>query len=779
MAPTCTKDGIDWFTCTECGSLFSVTVPATGHKDVEPAQTKVTKEPTCTEEGELTHYGCANCDVESWTTVIEKVPHTYGDVEVQEPTCTENRKNIRTCTVCGHVEETEEEGTALGHIYTEQDVNLLPSCTEPGTSGTANVCDRCGDIEEGTLDNVVELPVLDHQAWLEANQEAYFYTVEYDENDNVIAVTVNDAIEEGRTENYMSEIEDENGTLGSLSTDYTAATCTADGHIAVVCNECGAKIEQVIPALGHDVQILEAQQAGQTIHDCTKADSILFGCVREGCNYMYNQAFEPADEHTFIKDANIVGYKQRKAADSEPVSYPFEEIATCHDYYVTVECDVDFCDVTHDFLVEGTGEHNANGDYIIYVEPTCTETGRELYNCAECGYYQDVTVEALGHTELAFVKVLVEPTCTEAGVRLVECTREGCDYTEEQAIPALGHHWVVTSTEADCLKGIVGRTIRTCSQCGASEVLEENAGHKVGTLVAHKDATCTEDGSESYWCSICHRLVTETIEALDHDWEEVNTIPATCATGKESGTIHEFECTRCDAEKSEVDDDMPAGHTMYSEVDGLNHFVIKTLPTCESTGLASYVCSVCGELIEDLELPAISHNTEVTFNEETGAYELTCVTLEKTETGRLKDLLMNAGYEEMVADAVIAQMTQGSSANFAGIGCDYVEAIEIRNTEYTITGSGNRGKIELKEGCQPIKGGVAYVRITWRYTQANGDTVSFVATRTVDDEGTFKLSGLSVPSGWTCDFIYAEVVSNPDADELGFGEYATYGSAAL
>ena len=140
---------------------------------------------------------------------------------------------------------------------------------------------------------------------------------------------------------------------------------------------------------------------------------------------------------------------------------------------------------------------------------------------------------------------------------------------------------------------------------------------------------------------------------------------------------------------------------------------------------------------------------------------------------------MNAGYEEMVADAVIAQMTQGSSANFAGIGCDYVEAIEIRNTEYTITGSGNRGKIELKEGCQPIKGGVAYVRITWRYTQANGDTVSFVATRTVDDEGTFKLSGLSVPSGWTCDFIYAEVVSNPDADELGFGEYATYGSAAL
>ena len=104
--------------------------------------------------------------------------------------------------------------------------------------------------------------------------------------------------------------------------------------------------------------------------------------------------------------------------------------------------------------------------------------------------------------------------------------------------------WVGACVGPDCLKGIVGRTIRTCSQCGASEVLEENAGHKVGTLVAHKDATCTEDGSESYWCSICHSMVTETIKALGHDWEEVNVIPATCATGKESGTIHEFECTR-------------------------------------------------------------------------------------------------------------------------------------------------------------------------------------------------------------------------------------------
>ena len=130
-------------------------------------------------------------------------------------------------------------------------------------------------------------------------------------------------------------------------------------------------------------------------------------------------------------------------------------------------------------------------------------------------------------------------------------------------------------------------------------------------IVAHKDPTCTEEGSISYWCDNCHKLVTETTPALNHEqdgvstWEEIDTTPATCEPGKESGTIHKYECTLCGETKTEVDDDMPEGHTMFNEEGELNRFVVKVLPTCEASGVASYVCSVCGTLIEDYELALI------------------------------------------------------------------------------------------------------------------------------------------------------------------------------
>ncbi len=529
-------------------------------------------------------------------------------------------------------------------------------------------------------------------------------------------------------------------------------------------------------------------EEGSLVLDCTKPNSILFEC--EYCGERFNQAFEPADEHTFIEGVNIVGYKQKKAYDSDYVEYgadEFDRIATCSDYYVIVECDIWFCGATHEYLVEGTGKHEAE-KYLIDVAPTCTEPGRKLYNCKYCGYYQDVTVPATGHSDpMEYVKTLVEPTCTTAGVRLVKCTNEGCDYTEEQPIPALGHHWVYSTTEADCQKGIVGRKTRRCVICGAEEVVDEWTGHVLADpddIVAHKDPTCTEEGSISYWCDNCHKLVTETTPALNHEqdgvsmWTEIEKIDATCKPGKESGTIHKYECKLCGETKTEVDDDMPEGHTMFDDKGELNRFVVKVLPTCEASGVASYVCSVCGTLIEDYELAPISHNTDVTFNEETGAYEITCLPLLSTDIGRLHELLVNAGYDEKVAKAVVDMMARTGSEYFAGIGCDYVESIEVVNTEYTVTSEGNRGYIELVENAMPLKS-EPYVRITWRYTQANGDSVSFVICRSVDEDGSFKLSGLSVPSGWICDFIYAEVVSNPDADELNMGSYAIYGSAVL
>ena len=82
----------------------------------------------------------------------------------------------------------------------------------------------------------------------------------------------------------------------------------------------------------------------------------------------------------------------------------------------------------------------------------------------------------------------------------------------------------------------------------------------------------------------------------------------------------------------------------------------------------------------------------------------------------------------------------------------------------------------------------AYVRITWRYELANGDTVGFKACLPVTvvenanngcKIGTFKPSGLTAPYGSTLIDCFVEVVADADADLKPMGSYATYGSDEL
>ena len=71
---------------------------------------KVTKEATCKEEGEITYTCIAtneDCDKKTYTEVIPKLAHTYGEWEVvKEATTTDTGLNSHKCKVCGY-EETQ------------------------------------------------------------------------------------------------------------------------------------------------------------------------------------------------------------------------------------------------------------------------------------------------------------------------------------------------------------------------------------------------------------------------------------------------------------------------------------------------------------------------------------------------------------------------------------------------------------------------------------------------------------------------------------------------
>jgi hypothetical protein len=125
-AATCEEPGEMTYTCTVCGEVKTVAIPATGHKNVTAYEAN---EPTCTEPGNSAYWYCADCDTyfgdaactkpideNSW--VIPALGHDEQIVPGKEPTCTETGLTEgKVCARCGAVLVAQEEIPALGHDW--------------------------------------------------------------------------------------------------------------------------------------------------------------------------------------------------------------------------------------------------------------------------------------------------------------------------------------------------------------------------------------------------------------------------------------------------------------------------------------------------------------------------------------------------------------------------------------------------------------------------------------------------------------------------------------
>lgn len=119
-------------------------IPATGKHTWDEG--KVTKAPTCTEEGEKT-FTCTGCN----ETKTEKIPvdpnaHDYRDdwTVTTKPGCTTKGEETRHCH--NNPKHTETRDIApTGHEKTHVVGKKDPTETEPGYTGD-EVCDKCGDV---------------------------------------------------------------------------------------------------------------------------------------------------------------------------------------------------------------------------------------------------------------------------------------------------------------------------------------------------------------------------------------------------------------------------------------------------------------------------------------------------------------------------------------------------------------------------------------------------------------------------------------------------------
>ena len=131
-AATCTEDGLQTRTCTDCGALESEVISKTGHR-----YSSVVTAPTCTTDGYTTHT-CSVCG-DSYTDSPVLGGHNYESA-VTAPTCTTDGYTTHTCTVCGDV--LVDTYVAAGHSY--ESVVTAPTCTEQGY--TTKTCTVCGDV---------------------------------------------------------------------------------------------------------------------------------------------------------------------------------------------------------------------------------------------------------------------------------------------------------------------------------------------------------------------------------------------------------------------------------------------------------------------------------------------------------------------------------------------------------------------------------------------------------------------------------------------------------
>ena len=136
--PTCTETGVETYTCTKCGKVYTEKTEVAPHEYTS----KATVEPMCTEVGEMT-YTCNICG-NTYTEEIKALGHNESKWKTtKEPTCSEKGSKETRCTHCNEVMNTAEI-EALGHESGEWEVETKATMFHKGL--LVQRCTRCNEV---------------------------------------------------------------------------------------------------------------------------------------------------------------------------------------------------------------------------------------------------------------------------------------------------------------------------------------------------------------------------------------------------------------------------------------------------------------------------------------------------------------------------------------------------------------------------------------------------------------------------------------------------------
>ncbi len=276
----------------------------------------------------------------------------------------------------------------------------------------------------------------------------------------------------------------------------------------------------------------------------------------------------------------------------------------------------DFGDCIDQETGEDLGEHNFQ--LVGGKAATCTDEGKQIYQCTKCGQQYPVFSDRLSETgEHTYVeKIRDGSSCDEPQIKYDECTVCGAIANEVPFGTPKEHTYVVSDyTAPTCLKN--GFRYYICSVCGHTnpepEMLEK-LGHNY-QITAKKDATCTEDGFTTYTCANCgdsYDYIEHSTGTTGHNYE-AKVEAATCTKAEK----HYQQCTLCNYITNEEYVGEPLGHNYQ--------ITAKKDATCTEDGFTTYTCANCGDSYDYIE-----HSTGTTgHNYEAKVEAATCTKAEK------------------------------------------------------------------------------------------------------------------------------------------------------
>ncbi len=411
----CDNQGLEKRVCSVCNAEETKVIPAIGDEH-EWGPWEVTEKPTCTKEGVETRT-CKKCQKETQTRTVAKLEHECVWTTTESANCTKKGEEALKCTKCDYVEETRPI-EALGHSFGEWKVETPALCETAGEE--IRTCSVCGETEKRPIDSI------GHHEW--------------GKWDEIIKVTCLTDGKKTRTCPVCKEEETEtikapgHHTLGEW-TITKPATCAELGKRTRSCTKCDKYTEtEDIPATGmHSV----GNWVVETAPTCVDTGSKVRKCAN--CKYTEEETIGATEIHT-------------------PGQFNVITAPTCtEDGKGVYKCTV--CEKTvQEDIIFATG-HKPGDDKEVTKEPTCTEEGEQSYICSVCGAkIESEAVPALGH-DWGDWEGTDEASCTESGREIREC--EECGKIETRTVPALGHNFVTDEGYAGLKAGST-----YCTRCG-------------------------------------------------------------------------------------------------------------------------------------------------------------------------------------------------------------------------------------------------------------------------------------------------------------------------